>query len=326
MNNPPKISIYATVYNNGAVVENSINSIIKQFKSFRYDFEFVIVDNFSTDGTYEILQKFVKKYKNFKVIQMKCTKGVGRTVAYRNTIGAYTFYVDLDTIYLPGFSRLVYKILSKYKTNSIFPFGFMDRKTADSVIPWKDMNTYEDLEFSARAVKNGLKVFLLPITISKNYIITGNRDRRYAKGKIKLLKRLYRNTVYGIKGRGTANFEGIRERYTGLQRLFVYLVLIGMKLSRDEIFKYSDFRSNLEYLKRNEILLNPKDFGVDNRYWFYYIQSRFLDLETVNALLSKHLKMGFNKITLLRNGLILVYTDKIDKQLFDYLLKFYQNY
>ena len=45
-------TIYATVYNNASVVESSLNSIIKQFPNFYTSFEFVIVDNYSNDGTW----------------------------------------------------------------------------------------------------------------------------------------------------------------------------------------------------------------------------------------------------------------------------------
>jgi glycosyltransferase involved in cell wall biosynthesis len=54
------LSVYATVYNNGNIVYKSINSIINQFHDFDKRFEFIIVDNYSDDGTYEILCGFQK--------------------------------------------------------------------------------------------------------------------------------------------------------------------------------------------------------------------------------------------------------------------------
>ena len=110
--NKPNISIYATVYNNFSKVKESLNSIIKQFSDFSTSFEFVIVDNYSNDGTWEILQKFAKKYKNIKLIREHCSRGKGRAIAFNNTCGDYTFYVDLDTIYNNLLSKIVYKLFS----------------------------------------------------------------------------------------------------------------------------------------------------------------------------------------------------------------------
>ena len=61
MRRKSNITIYATVYNNFSNVKESLNSIIKQFPDFSTLFEFVIVDNYSNDGTWEVLQKFAKK-------------------------------------------------------------------------------------------------------------------------------------------------------------------------------------------------------------------------------------------------------------------------
>ena len=182
----------------------------------------------------------------------------------------------------------------------MFPFGFMDRGTADRLMPWKDMNTYEDLEFWARAISLGIRVYFPTVMVSKNYIISGNRDKRYEKKTIKLLKRLYRNTVYGIKGRGVNSFSELKRRYSGKKRLFAYMVFIKMKLTREEIYTYSKLSSNTEYLKRNEILLDPSKFNIDKKYWFSYIQPKFLDLETSNRLVAEHIAIGFNKFQFLK--------------------------
>ena len=317
--------MYGTVYNSIFAIEKCLKSLTSQF-DFNKDYEFVIVDNVSTDGTFELLKTYANRYRNFHVIQMKCTKGIGRTEAYNNTKGKYSFYVDLDTIYLPIFSKLINSFISNYKTGTMLPFGFMDRKTAKKLTPWKDMNTYEDLEFWARAVSFGIKVYFPTVIVSKNYIISGNRDKRYEKNKLKFLGRLYKNTVCGIKGRGVNSFSELNRRYSGLKRFFAYLVFMKMKLSNDEIYTYSKFSSNTEYLKRNEILLDPIKFNIEKKYWFSYIQSKFLDLETSNKLIVNYLALGFNRFQFLKNGLILLYTDLIDNDLLEYAVNFYSNY
>ena len=61
--NKPNISIYATVYNNFSKVKESLNSIIKQFPDFSASFEFVIVDNYSNDGTWGYCKSLLKNIK-----------------------------------------------------------------------------------------------------------------------------------------------------------------------------------------------------------------------------------------------------------------------
>ena len=70
------ISIYGTVFNNANVIRKSINSVITNLPNFKKRFEMVIVDNYSTDGTYEILKEYQKRYPNITIIQKKCTRGI----------------------------------------------------------------------------------------------------------------------------------------------------------------------------------------------------------------------------------------------------------
>jgi glycosyltransferase involved in cell wall biosynthesis len=50
----PKYSVCATRFSEVATVRNSVNSLLKQLNE---NYEVVIVDNFSTDGTYDKLQE-----------------------------------------------------------------------------------------------------------------------------------------------------------------------------------------------------------------------------------------------------------------------------
>ena len=80
----PLISIYGTVFNNANVIRKSIDSIISKLPDFKKRFEMVIVDNYSSDGTYEILKGYQKEYPNITVIQEKCKD-------YRIGINLYIF-------------------------------------------------------------------------------------------------------------------------------------------------------------------------------------------------------------------------------------------
>lgn len=55
-----KISIITVVYNNKNTIEKTINSILSQTYK---DFEYIIIDGKSTDGTIEIINKYIYKIK-----------------------------------------------------------------------------------------------------------------------------------------------------------------------------------------------------------------------------------------------------------------------
>ncbi|MCL4391640.1 MAG: glycosyltransferase [Candidatus Parvarchaeota archaeon] len=195
----PVISIYATVFNNVKMVKRSIDSVINQFPDFRTKFEFVITDNYSNDGTFEILREYSKKYTNIKIIRQKCSRGKGRAIAFNNTLGKYVFYVDLDTVYLPTLRNIVYSY-KKLKYKEMFPFGLMSRATMEYIGNWRDLNYSEDIEIAARAISKGVKIYSVPCVLGQNQVAS-NREKRYATG-LKYNVRWLKNISSMIVGGG----------------------------------------------------------------------------------------------------------------------------
>uniref|UniRef100_A0A7C4JQZ3 Glycosyltransferase n=1 Tax=Thermodesulfobacterium geofontis TaxID=1295609 RepID=A0A7C4JQZ3_9BACT len=78
-----KVSLVTTVLNERDNIEEFMRSVISQKKK---PDEFIIVDGGSTDGTYEILKRYSKKYKWIKVIQVKgASIGRGRNIAIESS-------------------------------------------------------------------------------------------------------------------------------------------------------------------------------------------------------------------------------------------------
>ena len=68
-------SIITVVLNNKEKIERCIKSVLSQnFKNFEY----IIVDGGSTDGTLEIVQEMVTQYYNIKLIDCFCSKNMER--------------------------------------------------------------------------------------------------------------------------------------------------------------------------------------------------------------------------------------------------------
>lgn len=94
----PKISVLMPVYNCRLFIEESVNSILDQ--TFE-DFEFIIIDDCSTDGTYEYLLTLTDP----RIILIRKVKNSGYTISLNMGIemakGIYIARMDGDDISLP---------------------------------------------------------------------------------------------------------------------------------------------------------------------------------------------------------------------------------
>ena len=107
------ISIIILNYNNKNVIENCINSIIK-FND-RYATEIIVVDNQSTDGSYEMIQeKYKDKIKLYKNTKNGCSSG--RNLGVSHATKDYIMFLDSDQWILHKYWLETYiEILSKDK-------------------------------------------------------------------------------------------------------------------------------------------------------------------------------------------------------------------
>ena len=70
-----KISIITTCLNEVDCINDFYNRIVNVLKKFssKYDYEIIVVDNKSSDGTIKILKNLAVKDKKFKAINFKMT-------------------------------------------------------------------------------------------------------------------------------------------------------------------------------------------------------------------------------------------------------------
>lgn len=78
-----KVSVVTTVLDEEKTIEDFLKSILMQSKK---PDEFIIVDGGSRDKTFEILQKYAKRYRWIRIFQLKgATIGKGRNLAVRKS-------------------------------------------------------------------------------------------------------------------------------------------------------------------------------------------------------------------------------------------------
>jgi|SRR5579872_1008020 len=162
----PKYSICITHYNYASTLRNSLESILNQINS---DFEVVVVDNMSTDGSEFILNEFVNK-KEIKLIRAKCSRGRGRQIAFENSSGEYIIAnLDMDDIFKPRLGELLKRYHDVADGKLLWAESRMKGKgfwggESFTIAPslllkdlggWNDLQLFEDLELCSRAARNG---------------------------------------------------------------------------------------------------------------------------------------------------------------------------
>lgn len=98
--NKPEISVLMSVYNGADFLSLAIESILTQTFS---DFEFIIVDDASTDATPDVIKQYAAKDARIRVItnekNLGLTKSLNRGLAFAE--GKYIARMDADDIALP---------------------------------------------------------------------------------------------------------------------------------------------------------------------------------------------------------------------------------
>ena len=96
----PKLSVITPVYNREKYLPECIESILNQ--TFE-DFEFILIDDHSTDGTSKIIKEYELKDNRIKFLSNKLN--IGATQSFNNglkiSVGKYIARMDSDDISLP---------------------------------------------------------------------------------------------------------------------------------------------------------------------------------------------------------------------------------
>lgn len=213
-----KISVIIPVYNGKNYIKHSINSALKQTYK---DIEVIVIDDFSSDGTYEyVLNEFKNEINLGKVRIFRNEKNMERSYSrnfgFKVSQGSYIFFLDCDDEWkfdyieetIKNFNNfdIVYSIprtfinkdskilrVSKRKySKDVNELVFSAQIAYPSAIAFKrekfiyfneNYNQREDWELFIRAVLNGLKIKV----IDNNKVMIREHDKRTSRG-IKFLE------------------------------------------------------------------------------------------------------------------------------------------
>lgn len=194
-----KYSVCITCLNEARTIRRSLDSILEILSS---EFEVVIEDGRSTDGTYEILQEYSKSGK-IKLIQKKCNRGQGRQLAFENSTGDYIISnIDMDDTFKRGLSRLLDfyhsqcngKILLSIKDAKVWTQNIMigPRKLISELGGWRDLQWAEDWDLWCRAASVGKYVWTIFSLVDET---NPHHERRKSIRKFKTRYTIYRDLL-----------------------------------------------------------------------------------------------------------------------------------
>lgn len=90
------LSIVVPVYNYVEIIKANIDAILNQ--KTKYNYEVIIVDDGSTDGAGEVINKYENNSKVKLIYQKNAGIGAARNTGINNAIGKYIMFVDCDDI------------------------------------------------------------------------------------------------------------------------------------------------------------------------------------------------------------------------------------
>lgn len=207
----PLVSVIMPVYNRIGIVKHAIDSVLKQ--SYK-NFELIIIDDGSTDGTVELVESIISKDNRIKFIEHEENKGVckSRNDGLELAEGKYIFYLDSDNTwkkeylktmvgaylelpdakalysgqfiadnYFSPIKRVRYGCFNKsllYNRNYIDLNCFTHKKEIYKKIGGfrEELKRLNDYDYILKIIDNNFKIYSIPVILS-NYYLKNSHNR-----------------------------------------------------------------------------------------------------------------------------------------------------
>lgn len=157
------LSVVSPVYNGSAYLTPFLDSVLHQTFS---DFELIMVDDGSTDESFQILQTYQKKDARIHIVRQD-HKGAGsaRNVGLSHAKGQYIIFLDSDDWYKEDFFKTMIDRITKDQSDVVvcefFIYNQQTREKKRSVIPETGKQKIEktDLVFDLFTPSTWVKVY-----------------------------------------------------------------------------------------------------------------------------------------------------------------------
>jgi len=142
------VSIVVPVYNVKSYIEATIQSVLCQSYT---NWELLLVENASTDGTVEVLLEYLKNHPDDRIQFFNIPENVGaaaaRNFGVEKSKGRYLTYLDSDDLWQPD--KLAHQVAFMKEHDAAFSFTGYEFATADGkgtgkIVTVPDVITYKE--------------------------------------------------------------------------------------------------------------------------------------------------------------------------------------
>jgi glycosyltransferase involved in cell wall biosynthesis len=124
-----KISVVIPVFNASKSIKDALNSIVNQ--SYQ-PYEIIIINDCSTDGSSEIIEKFTLGSSNIFFIDLKVNSGVSfcRNLGWNKSSGDYVAFLDSDDYWIQDKLQIMVEII-KLKNPDLVGHNYTENLTSN---------------------------------------------------------------------------------------------------------------------------------------------------------------------------------------------------
>lgn len=159
---PHLFSIVTTTYNAESFILTALNSVSNQTET---DYEYIIVDNGSTDTSFKIITNFIERHPemNVKFVKLDKNKGIsgGRNAGIEKTSGNYICFLDADDFWYPHKLAKMKTLLANNNYNVFCHWEDHLKDGLKTLGRYREINNespYEDLLFNGNCLSTSAMV------------------------------------------------------------------------------------------------------------------------------------------------------------------------
>lgn len=169
--NYPKISIVTPSYNQAQFLERTILSVLNQNYP---NFEYIIIDGGSTDGSVEIIEKY-EKYLTCWVSEKDKGQADAINKGFKKSSGNTFGWLNSDDIYLPNVFFKVINVFNIYSNAGMIYSNGLKINDKDKIVGWPKYEQYSLFDMLCFRIIHQPTVFIR----SKLYGLVGGIDISY---------------------------------------------------------------------------------------------------------------------------------------------------
>ena len=156
----PLFSVVIPAYNAEAFVCDTLDSVVSQTFT---DYEIIVVDDGSTDGTYEKVNLWAEQHSTVKLkIVRQANKGIGgaRNTAIRHTNGVFAAFLDADDVWLEQKLEFIANYIKANPSADLIchDIWFQSHKKGKKPMTFGPHTTYKDLLFKGNSISTSATV------------------------------------------------------------------------------------------------------------------------------------------------------------------------